>query len=79
MQYMTGKPMGGGEKQIWSSYLNCNVKKYYRTCTGVKHCVFLDESIKNSNHTEVDMSNDLIQQNNEISKLQKSKEAKTYT
>ena len=41
--------------------------------------MFLDESIKNSNHTEVDMSNDLIQQNNEISKLQKSKEAKTYT
>jgi len=61
--------MGGGKKQIWS----------HRTCTGVKHCVFLDESIKNSNHTEVDMSNDLIQQNNEISKLQKSKEAKTYT
>ena len=79
MQYMTGKPMGGGEKQIWSPYLNCNVKKYYSTPKKKKKKVFLDESIKNSNHTEVDMSNDLIQQNNEISKLQKSKEAKTYT
>jgi len=38
--------------------------------------MFLDDSIKNSSHTEVDnMSNDLIQQNNEIANLQKSKEA----
>ncbi|CAB4413407.1 unnamed protein product [Rhizophagus irregularis] len=79
IQYMTGKPMGGGEKPIWSSYLNCNVKKYYRTCTGVKHCMFLKDSIKNSTHTEVDMNKDLTQHNNEIARLQKSKEAKTYT
>lgn len=78
MQYMTGKPMGGGEKPIWSPYLNCNVKKYYRTCTGVKYCTFLNDTIKNSNHTKVDMSNDFIQQYNETTNLQKSKEAKTY-
>jgi hypothetical protein len=79
MQYMTGKPMGGGEKPIWSPYLNCDVKKYYRTCTGVKHCIFLKDSIKNSTHTEVDINNDLIQSNNEISELQRGKEAKTYS
>lgn len=76
---MTGKPMGGGEKLIWSPYLNCNIKKYYRICTSVKHCKFLKDSIKNTTHTEVDMSKDFIQHNNEISGLQKSKEAKTYT
>ncbi|CAB4481003.1 hypothetical protein RhiirA1_475338 [Rhizophagus irregularis] len=73
IQYMTGKPMGGGEKPIWSPYLNCNVKKYYRTCTGVKHCMFLKDSIKNSTHTEVDMNKDLTQHNNEIARLQKKK------
>ncbi|CAG8738322.1 5368_t:CDS:2 [Rhizophagus irregularis] len=57
---MTGKPMGGGEKPIWSPYLNCN------------------DSIKNSTHTKVDMNKDLTQHNNEIARLQKSKEAKTY-
>jgi len=71
--------MGEGEKPIWCPYLNCNVKKYYRTCTGIKHCTFLKDSIKNSTHTEVDINSDLIQQNSEISGLQKSKEAKTYT
>ena len=76
---MTGKPSGGGDKAIRCPYLNCDVKKYYRTCTGVKYCTFLNNSIKNSNHTEVDMSNDFIQDNNEIAKLQRSKEAKTYT
>ncbi|RGB30045.1 hypothetical protein C1646_671986 [Rhizophagus diaphanus] len=49
------------------------------TCTGVKHCMFLKDSIKNSTHTEVDMNKDLAQHNNEIARLQKSKEAKTYT
>ncbi|CAG8738689.1 2393_t:CDS:1, partial [Cetraspora pellucida] len=76
---MTEKPMGGGEKPIWCPYLNCTVKKYYRTCTGIKYCMFLNNLIKNLNHTEVDMSKDLIQQNDEISLLQKTKEAKTYT
>ncbi|CAG8705663.1 9543_t:CDS:2, partial [Dentiscutata heterogama] len=49
------------------------------TCTGVKHFMFLDNLIKNSNHTEVDMSKDLIQENDESLLLQKTKEAKTYT
>ncbi|CAB4396483.1 unnamed protein product [Rhizophagus irregularis] len=39
----------------------------------------LKDSIKNSTHTEVDMNKDLTQHNNEIARLQKSKEAKTYT
>ncbi len=58
---MTGKLMGGDEKPIWNPYLNCNIKKYYRIYTDVKYCIFLNNSIKNSNHTEVDINNDLIQ------------------
>ncbi|CAG8578146.1 15272_t:CDS:2, partial [Racocetra persica] len=55
-------------------------------CYNIENCesyeaVFenINNLIKNSNHTEVDISKDFIQQNDKISLLQKTKEAKTYT
>ena len=79
MQYSQGRPSGGGDTSVWCPFLECQVKKYYRTCQGVKVCEYLREDLKNIVHSEVDMDQDFVQTPSEALLDQKTKEAKTYT
>ena len=79
MQYSQGHPSGGGDTSIWCPFLGCEVKKYHRTCQGVKVCEHLKEDLKKKVHTEVDMDQDFVQTPSEASLEQKTREAKTYT
>ena len=78
MQYFQGRPSGGGDTSVWCPFLECQVKKYHRTCQGVKICEHLRDDLKNKVHTEVNMDQDFIQTPSEASLEQKSREAKTY-
>ncbi len=79
MQYSQGQPFGGGDIPVWCPFLECQVKKYHRTCQGIKVCEKLREDLKNKVHTEVDMDHDFIQIPSEASLEQRSREAKSYT
>ena len=47
MQYSQGHPSGGGDTPIWCPFLGCHVKKYHRTCQGIKACEYLNEDLRN--------------------------------
>ncbi len=79
MQYYQERPSGGGDIPVWCPFLGCQVKKYLRTCQGIKVCEYLKEDLKNKVHTEVDRDQDFIQTPSEALLEQKFREAKTYT
>ncbi len=79
MQYSQGHPSGGGDTPIWCPFLGCHVKKYHRTCQGIKACEYLNEDLRNKVHTEVDMDQDFFQTSSEAALEQRTREAKTYT
>ena len=79
MQYFQGRPSGCDDTSVWCPFLECQVKKYHRTCQGVKICKHLRDDLKNKVHTEVNMDQDFIQTPSKASLEQKSRESKTYT
>ncbi|PKY22744.1 hypothetical protein RhiirB3_526006 [Rhizophagus irregularis] len=78
MQYFQGRPSGGGDTSIWCPFLGYHVKKYIRTCQGIKAYEHLNEDLRNKVHTEVDMDQDFYQTPSEAALEQRTKEAKTY-